>query len=139
MSDRPQDPFRGGSGAPMGAVLFAASMMLLIGAFQAIAGLVAIIDDAYYVVTPNYTFDLDVTGWGWIHLVVGLILIGVGIGLFRGALWAAITASVLVLINMISQMFLLPAYPIWSIVIIALDAFVLYALTVHGDERISDL
>lgn len=64
----PRDPFVNDPdvGIGLGAVIFAASMMLLIGAFQAIAGLVAIIDDDFYVVAPHYTYNLDTTGWGWI-------------------------------------------------------------------------
>jgi hypothetical protein len=121
----------------VGWIAFAAAMIIVVGAMNVINGLAAIFEDEIFI--GSGAFVLDVTGWGWIHLIVGLILVGTGVALIRGALWAAITASVLVVLNMISQMFLLPASPIWSLVIIILDAFVLYALTVHGDERIGDL
>jgi purine-cytosine permease-like protein len=63
-------------------MVFAATMLIIIGTFQAINGLVAIIDDDFYVVRRNYTFDLDTTGWGWIHLILGIVLIVVGLALY---------------------------------------------------------
>ena len=70
------------SGWAAGGMTFAAMMMLMIGAFQAIAGLTAIIDDQFFVVTRNYTFDLDVTARGWIHLILGILLFVTGWALF---------------------------------------------------------
>ena len=63
------------SGWATGGLLFAATLMFIIGTFQAIAGLVAIFDDGFYLVTENYVFDLDVTAWGWIHLLLGILLV----------------------------------------------------------------
>ena len=73
----------GPSGWAIGGVTFAGVMMILIGTFQAIAGLVAIIDDSFYVVGQNYTFDIDTTAWGWIHLLLGILVFLAGIYLFR--------------------------------------------------------
>ena len=70
------------SGWAVGGITFAATIMVLIGVFQAIAGLVAIFDDDFYVVTANYTFDLDTSAWGWIHLLIGIALVVTGWGLF---------------------------------------------------------
>src|SRR5262245_50155258 len=70
------------SGWAVGGIVFAASMLTLVGVFQVIAGLVAIFNDEFFVVTKNYTFDLDVTVWGWIHLIVGILMLFVGFGLF---------------------------------------------------------
>jgi purine-cytosine permease-like protein len=75
-------------------MVFAATMLIIIGTFQAINGLVAIIDDDFYVVRRNYTFDLDTTGWGWIHLILGIVLIVVGLALYARQEWAAISAVV---------------------------------------------
>ena len=70
------------SGWAVGGITFAATIMVLLGVFQAIAGLVAIFDDNFYVVTRNYTFDLDTTAWGWIHLIIGILLVVTGYFLF---------------------------------------------------------
>jgi uncharacterized membrane protein len=75
-------------------MVFAATMLIIIGTFQTINGLVAIIDDDFYVVRRNYTFDLDTTGWGWIHLILGIVLIVVGLALYARQEWAAISAVV---------------------------------------------
>lgn len=115
-----------------GGLLFAASMMILIGVFQVIGGLVAIIDDEWFVVTPNYTYDLDVTGWGWVHLILGIVLIIGGAALFQRKLWAGVLAIVLAGLSAIANFFFIPFYPFWAIVIIALDVFVIWALTRPG-------
>ena len=77
------------SGWAIGGMVFAASAMLIIGCWQAIMGLAAIIDDDFYVVTANYTFDLDTTAWGWVHLIVGVLVALAGLALFAGQTWAA--------------------------------------------------
>jgi hypothetical protein len=127
-----RNAFRGGADPAMGAVLFAASMMLLIGAFQAIAGLTAIIDDDYYVVTRNYTFDLDVTAWGWIHLILGVVIFLAGVALFSRARWAGYVAIALAVLSAVVNFFFIPYYPFWAIVVIALDIFVIWGLTRPG-------
>lgn len=118
--------------AGFGAVIFAASMMVLIGAFQIIAGLVAIIDDEYYVVTANYTFDLDVTGWGWIHLIIGIIVFCAGVALFSRAPWAGYVAIAIAILSAVANFFFIPYYPFWALVIIAIDVFVIWGLTRPG-------
>ena len=123
----------------VGWIAFAAAMLLVIGGLNLVNGFAAVFQDEIFVSGDRGSLVFDVTAWGWIHIIFGLALIGVGIGLIQGQLWATITATFLVMVNMITQMFMLPAYPFWSITVILLDAFVLYALTVHGDERIGDL
>src|SRR3954454_19111111 len=117
------------SGWALGGVSFAAVMMVMIGAFQTINGLVAIINDEFFVVARNYTFDLDVSAWGWIHLVLGLLILFAGFGLFAGSGWAVITALVLTILSAIANFFFIPYYPVWSIVVIALDTWVIWSLT----------
>jgi len=119
----------GPSGWALGGVSFAAIMMVMIGAFQAIAGLVAIIDDSFYVVARNYTFDIDVSAWGWIHLGLGLLVLFAGFGLFAGSSWAVVTALVLAVLSAIANFFFIPYYPVWSIIVIALDSWVIWSLT----------
>ena len=120
------------SGWALGVIAFAATMMFLIGIFQALAGLVAIFDDEFYVVTQNYTFDIDVTAWGWAHLVIGLAVFGTGIGLFMRKTWAGVTAIILAILSAVLNFFFIPFYPFWSILIIALDVWVIWALTRPG-------
>ena len=117
------------SGWAIGGISFAAIMMLMIGSFQAIAGLAAIFNDEFFVVTRNYTFDLDVTAWGWIHLILGILLFIAGWGLFGRKLWAGMFAIVLALLTAIENFFFIPYYPWWSLLIIALDVWVIWAVT----------
>jgi hypothetical protein len=133
MSD--YDPREPVSGWAIGGITFAATMFVLIGVFQVIAGLVAIFDDDFYVVTQNYTFDLDTTAWGWIHLILGILLILVGYFLFSGATWAGVAAIVLAVLTAVENFFFIPYYPFWSILVIALSVWVIWALTRPGVLR----
>ena len=128
-----QDPgYQPVSGWAVGGITFAATMMIMIGVFQVIAGLVAIFDDDFYVVTQNYTFDLDTSAWGWIHLILGILLLVAGYGLYTGATWAAVFAIVLAVLAAIENFFFIPYYPFWSILVIALCVWVIWALTRLG-------
>jgi hypothetical protein len=123
------------SGWAVGGTVFAATVLMLIGVFQAIAGLVAIIDDNFYVVTRNYTFDLDVTAFGWIHLLIGILLVFVSFGLFSRSTWAGVTAIMLAGLSAVANFFFIPYYPAWSILVIALDIWVIWSLTRPGVIR----
>ena len=120
------------SGWVTGGYAFAIVMLMIIGVFQAIAGLVAIIDDDFYVVGQNYTFNFDTSGWGWIHLLLGLLLILVGYFLYTGAVWAVVFAIVLAGLSAIANFFFIPYYPFWSLLVIALCVWVIWALTRPG-------
>jgi hypothetical protein len=120
------------SGWAMSGVVFAASMLTLIGFFQVIAGLVAIFDDEFFVVARNYTFDLDTSAWGWIHLLLGILLVLTGWGLFSRQTWAGVTAIVLAMLTAIENFFFIPYYPFWSIIVIAIAVWVIWALTRPG-------
>jgi hypothetical protein len=123
------------SGWAVGGIAFAATIMLMVGAFQMIAGLAAIFEDQFYVVSPNYVFDLDVTAWGWIHLILGAVLAFAAWGLFSRKTWAGVTALVLALLSAIANFFFIPYYPFWSLLVIALDVWVIWALTRPGAIR----
>jgi len=124
----------------VGWIVFAATMLLVIGTMNVVTGIAALIQDEIFLTGDAGAFVLDLTAWGWVHIAIGALLIVTGISLYSGALWATVTATVLVGLNMITQMFMLPGYPFWGIVVITLDAFVLWALLVHGDEqRVADL
>jgi len=124
-----------GSGWATGGIVFAASAMLIIGCWQAIMGLAAIINDDFFVLTSNYAFDLDTTGWGWIHLILGVLVALAGLALFAGQTWAAIVAAVLAGLSAVVNFFFIPYYPFWSLLIIALDVWVIWALTRPGAVR----
>jgi hypothetical protein len=123
------------SGWVMGGIVFAATVLVMIGIFHAIAGLVAIIDDDFYRVRRDYTFDLDTTGWGWIHLILGIILVAVGFALYARQEWAAISAVVLAGLSAVANFLFIPYYPLWSLVGIALAVWVIWALTRPGAIR----
>jgi hypothetical protein len=120
------------SGWAMSGVVFAASILTMIGVFQVIAGLVAIFDDEFFVVARNYTFDLDASAWGWIHLLLGVLLVVTGFGLFSRQTWAGVTAILLAMLTAIENFFFIPYYPFWSILVIALAVWVIWALTRPG-------
>jgi hypothetical protein len=123
------------SGWAIGGITFAGTLLILIGVFQAIDGLVAIFNDEFFVVTKNYTFDLDVTAWGWIHLLLGILLVFMGWGLWAGKTWAAIGGITLAMLSAIANFFFIPYYPVWSLIVIALDVWVIWALTRPGAIR----
>lgn len=122
------------SGWAVGWTFYAAVMMWLLGGFHAIAGLSAIIRDEFYVVTPEYIFQFDVTTWGWGHLIAGVVVILAGAGLFSGAVWARTVGVVLAVISALVNFAWLPWYPFWSIIMIVASVFVIWALTAHGRD-----
>jgi hypothetical protein len=131
-SRREPDDF---SGWAAGGIVFAATVLLMVGIFQAIAGLVAIIDDEFYVVTRNYTFDLDTSAWGWVHLVIGILVAAIGWSLFARRTWAGVAAITIAMLSAIANFFFIPYYPFWAILMIALDVWVIWALTRPGAIR----
>lgn len=133
----------GWSGAPgqpeqtgwMGWILFAGTMMLMLGIFHVIQGLVALFRDEYYLVGKNgLTVHVDYTTWGWTHLILGVVVAGAGAGLIAGQMWARIIGVLVALVSSVVNIAFLSAYPIWSTIMIAVDILVIWAITVHGRE-----
>ena len=122
------------SGGAVGLILFAAIMMIMVGCFQAFEGLVAIFNDTFYVATRNYIFQFDATTWGWIHLLVGLIVAFAGWGLLSGRTWARVLGITAALVSAVANFLWLPYYPFWALTIITLDVFVIWAIAAHGGE-----
>jgi len=122
------------SGWAIGWTTFAAFMMILIGSWHAIAGLVAIINDNFYVAGREYVFKFDTTTWGWIHLILGIVVLLAGFGLFSGAVWARTVGVILALISAIAGFAWLPYYPVWGIIIVTAAVAVVWALTAHGRD-----
>jgi hypothetical protein len=119
----------------VGWVLFAGTMLILVGSFQVIAGLVALFDDGYYAVTPNHlVVHASYTTWGWTHLILGALAVIAGFGVMVGQTWARIYAIVLAFIGAIVSLGFLSASPVWATIIIAIDVLVIWALSVHGRE-----
>jgi len=117
-----------------GMVIFAGTLLLLVGGFNVIYGLVALFKDQVLAVTKAGLVAFDVTTWGWITLVIGIIQILVGFGLFGGRSWAIVAGVVLAVLSGFNQIAFLQAQPVWSTIIIAIDVLIIYALTAHGRE-----
>ena len=120
----------------VGWTLFAAITLMMVGTFQAIAGLVAIIDDEFYVTARDWTFSLDVSDWGWIHLIIGVLVAIAGLGLLVGNLAARIVGVAIAVLSAIVNFMWLPYYPIWSVIVISLDIAIIWALTIHGRDGV---
>jgi hypothetical protein len=118
-----------------GWVAFASFMMILVGSFQAIEGLVAIFDDGFYRVTDSgLVVNVDYTVWGWVHLLLGVLIIAAGAGVLTGNMAARVVAVGLASLSALVNLAFIEAYPVWSVIIITLDVLVIYAVTVHGHE-----
>jgi hypothetical protein len=122
------------SSAAVGLTVTAAVLMILTGILQAIEGFVALANDTFYVVGSEYVFELDVTAWGWIHLVLGIVAAFAGVALLQGATWARVVAVVMACVSIIAQFAWMPYYPVWSLTLITFNAFVIWAVTAHGRD-----
>lgn len=117
-----------------GWVFFAGFMMILSGIFNAIAGLTALLRPTWYVVTSTHLLVFDYSAWGWIDLLLGLVILLAGFSTLHGSLWARIVGVILASFSAVAALASISAYPIWSIIIITIDVLVIFALTVHGGE-----
>jgi hypothetical protein len=118
----------------VGCSVFAAAMLMLIGAFHFMAGLVGIVDDEFYVVSQNWVFEFDVTTWGWIHLIGGVLVVLAGLSVLKGHMYGRIIGTFVAAISALVNFAWLPYQPWWSILMIALSVAVMWALTVHGRD-----
>jgi hypothetical protein len=111
--------------------VFAGLLMIMVGVFQGFFGIVALFNTDYYVVTPNALLFVNVTTWGWIHLLFGLLLVLAGISLLGGGMFGRVIAIILAMLSAIANLIFLPVAPLWAIIVITLDVFIIYALTVN--------
>jgi hypothetical protein len=118
----------------VGWISFASVLMTMIGVFQVFAGLTAIVNDEFFVGTRDYTFRLNATAWGWIHLGLGVLIFIAGLALLRGSVFAGVVGVALASLSAVVNFLWLPYYPFWSIIMIALAVAVIWALTVHGRD-----
>jgi hypothetical protein len=124
----------GTSGLAVGAIYFAGILLVVTGIFGALEGLAAIIKNEFFVVSPNYYITLDVTAWGWIHLIIGIVVVLAGFAVFAGRTWGRIVGIIVASLSAIANFMFLPIYPFWSILIIALDIWIIWALAAHGRD-----
>lgn len=125
----------GGSMWAAGASVFAACVMMMVGVLQVLQGLVALINGTDFLVsTPKYFLAFNATTWGWIHLVLGLALAGSGFLVFAGNILGRSVGITLASVSAVANFVWLPYYPIWGLVIIALDVYVIWGL-VTSDLR----
>ena len=130
MADYPSsERTRETSGWAVAGTAFAGVIMIMIGVFHAIMGLAAILDDNFFVVTQNYTFEFDTTGWGWVHLIAGALVVLAGFYVFSGSFLARVAGITLASLSAVANFFFIPYYPFWSIVIVALAVWVIWSLT----------
>ena len=122
------------SGFAVGVTATAGIFLILSGVGHAIQGIVGILTNEFYVTTQKWVFQFDVTTWGWIHLLLGVIAIFAGVGLFSGKVWARTVGVIVAAISILVNFTWLPYYPVWSILIIAFDVFVIWAVTAHGRD-----
>jgi hypothetical protein len=112
--------------------MFAATLMIVGGILQVFQGISAIANDEFFVTLPNYVVTLDVSTWGWIHLVFGALVILAGFSLFSGSRVAAIFALVLAVLSAIGNFGFIPYYPVWALFIIGIDVFIIWAIARSG-------
>jgi len=138
MSEQREQPV---SGWASGWAAFAGIMMIVVGFFHAFVGLVAIVDDTFYVVGQEWIFEFDITAWGWIHLIAGVIVVASGFGIFAGNVAARTVGVAVAVVSTLVNFAWLPYYPVWSVLMIAISVCIIWALTVHGRdlERSADL
>ena len=120
---------------------FAGTLMLIIGAIDFFQGLIALIEDEYFVVTGSGFLVVDLTAWGWILMIWGVLLVCAGLGLLTAQGWARWFTIVVVSLNFLAQLGFLgnSQYPLWSLTAMALNIIVLYALTARWGESKTDL
>jgi hypothetical protein len=124
-----------GGAAMAGGTVLAATLMILAGLWGFLEGLVAILHQSFFVSQPGYTYQFNVHGWGWVQLALGIVLFAAGACVLLGQTWAKAVGIVLAVFSGIANFLFLPYYPIWSIVVIALDVFIVWALATSMSRR----
>lgn len=118
----------------VGWAYFAGVLMVLTGAFQAVVGLMALLKSNFYVITPERLAVFNFTTWGWIHLAIAAVVLSAGISVLNGGIWGRVVGVFLAGLGLLANFVYLEVYPFWAITLMVVNALVLYALLVHGDE-----
>jgi len=122
------------AGWVVGLSLFAGILMIITGLVNAMEGVVALARNEVYAVTPRYIFAFDLTTWGWIQIILGIIVLAAGVGVITGQLWGRVVGITIAVLTMLANFAFLPYYPIWSMLIIALNVIVIWALCVYDRD-----
>jgi hypothetical protein len=122
------------SGWAIGWTAFAGITMILMGGWWLISGLVALFNSEFYVVTQRWIFEFDISTWAWVHLIIGIVVLVSGFGLFSGAVWARTVGVIIAVLAALLSFAWLPYYPIWAILYIVVSIAIIWALTVHGRD-----
>jgi hypothetical protein len=122
------------SGAAAAWTYFASTMMIMLGVWWILAGIAGVLKDDIFVLTAKYVFKFNVTTWGWIHLVLGVVVLLAGFGILQGAVWARTVGVITAVASGIIAFAWLPYYPVWGAIFIAASVFVIWALTAHGGQ-----
>lgn len=132
-------PYSDAPTAWAGWVVFGGVMLIMLGSFQIIEGLVALFDDGFYAVASNgLVVNVDYNTWGWAHTIIGVVAIGAGLGLLAGNLAARIVGVGVAFLSALVNLAFISAYPIWSTIMIVIDVVVIFAIIVHGRELKAD-
>jgi hypothetical protein len=118
----------------VGWIVFAAVMMMIAGSLNLFYGIVAAVNDEWVGWTNGDAVYLDISQWGWVHIILGAVVLLSGIGLLSGNILARSVAVVVAALSLIANFFFIPAYPLWSLTVITIDVLVIWALTAHGHE-----
>lgn len=121
-----------------GGTTFAACLMVMVGAWQVLMGIAAIAEDEVFISTPNYLLQLDLTTWGWTHLILGALAVVVGAFIFSDKEWARWVGILLAILSATAQFFWMPYQPLWSIVVIAIDVFIIWSLAATNTRAESE-
>ncbi|MFI5720543.1 hypothetical protein [Nocardia sp. NPDC051750] len=119
-----------------GTSIAAAALLMVAGFITLFQGISAVAEDEVFVSGPQYVYELDLSSWGWVHIVFGILLILTSLALMTGATWARITAIGLAALSIVVNFLWLPYYPLWSILIIALDIVIIWAIATWDTARI---
>ena len=111
-----------------GLAKFAGVLLIISGLWDVIIGISGILADKIFVSTPEYLYAFDITAWGWVHLILGLIVAGTGVGILKGTAWGRIVGVALASVSLLLNFAFLPHYPFWSILVIVLDVLIIWAL-----------
>ncbi len=118
-----------------GFIALAAVLMIMSGLWSFFVGITGVLSGGFYLHVPNYTFSYSVHAWGWTHLIIGAVIFAAGVCLLLGMMWARVVGVVLAVISGLANFLFLPYYPLWSIIVIALDAIIIWALVTGGGRR----
>ncbi|MGV9664295.1 DUF7144 family membrane protein [Nocardia niigatensis] len=123
-------------GLAAGTTIAAGILLLVVGVLSILQGISAVASDDLLVVGYDYVYKMNTTGWGWIHIGLGIIEVIVAIGLLRGTTWGRIAALVLASLSIVENFLWIPYYPAWSLLIIALDVVVIWAIATYKPVKI---